>query len=72
MFGNDNRIKGTVSVPRHLNLYGIIVLGYNSFCCITVPAVSGIITCIVIFFYSLDVLPFQLLRLVNRNGLSIV
>ena len=36
MFENDNRIKGTVSVPRHLNLYGVIVFGYNSFCCVTV------------------------------------
>ena len=50
MFGNNNRIKGTVSVPRQLNLYGVIVLGYNSFSCVTVPAVSGIVTCIVIFF----------------------
>ena len=49
MFGNDNRIKGTVSVLRPLNLYGVIVLGYNSFCCITVPAVSGIVTGIIIF-----------------------
>ena len=52
MFGNDNRIKGTVSVVRHLNLYGVIVFGYNSFLCVTVPAVTGIITCIIMFLIA--------------------
>lgn len=52
MFWNDNWLKDTIPVAWYMKLYGIVIFCDDSFCCITVSAITRIITCIIIFLIA--------------------
>ena len=52
MLRNYHGLKGAVSVPRNLHLNCVVVFKNDLFGSVAVPAVAGIISCIVIFLVA--------------------